>query len=293
VTLKGTTSEGRGFLGNDDRYRVLSRKKIGLALGSGSARGLAHIGVLKVLKAEGIPIDMIAGTSMGAVVGGLYALRRDITRIERLADEISWRRLLSLVDLTFHRTGLIRGQRVVAWAKSAIGDVQFRDLEIPFSCVATDIMTGREVVINEGSVMEAVRASSSIPGLFSLAKWRGQYLVDGGLVNPVPINTVKNMGAEFIIAVNVLPDTSLGDKTYWKTRRGKTGFKEPNMIEVLMQSMYIGARPLVQSALTGADIVIEPQVASIGPGDFRRARECILQGELAAVDCVQQLKRVL
>ena len=274
-------------------YQALSGKKIGLALGSGSARGLAHIGVLRVLKEEGIPIDMIAGTSMGAVVGGLYALRRDITRIEELAGEISWRRLLSLVDLTFHRTGLIRGQRVIAWAKSIIGDVQFSDLEIPFACVATDIMTGRETVINEGSVMEAVRASSSIPGLFSLAKLRGKYLVDGGLVNPVPISTVKNMGAEFIVAVNVIPDTSSGDKTYWKTRRGKTGFKEPNMIEVLMQSMYIGARPLVQSALKNADIVIEPQMASIGPGDFHRARECILQGELATADCIPQLKRLL
>jgi NTE family protein len=271
----------------------LSGKKIGLALGSGSARGLAHIGVLRVLKEEGIPIDMIAGTSMGAVVGGLYAVRRDITRIEKIADKISWRRLLSMVDLTFHRTGLIRGQRVMAWAKSMIGDVQFSDLEIPFACLATDIMTGREVVFNEGSVMEAVRASSSIPGLFSVARIHGKYLVDGGLVNPVPISTVKNMGAEFVIAVNVIPDSSSAEGTNWTGRKGMMGSKEPNMIEVLMQSIYIGARPLVQAALKSADLAIEPQVASIGPGDFHRARECILQGELAAADCVPKLKRLL
>jgi NTE family protein len=271
----------------------LSKTKIGLALGSGSARGLAHIGVLKVLKEEGIPIDMIAGTSMGAVVGSLYALRRDITRIEKIADKISWRRLLSLVDLTFHRTGLIRGQRVMAWAKSMIGDVQFSDLEIPFACLATDIMTGREVVFNEGSVMEAVRASSSIPGLFSVARMHGKYLVDGGLVNPVPISTVKNMGAEFVIAVNVIPGASSEERTKPATGKGKTGSKEPNIIDVLTQSIYIGARPLVQTALRDADLAVEPQVASIGPGDFHRARECILQGELAATDAIPRLKRLL
>ena len=268
--------------------------KIGLALGSGSARGLAHIGVIRALKEEGIPIDMIAGTSIGAVVGGLYALRRNITRIEEIADEISRRRLLSLVDLAFHRTGLIAGRRVIAWAKSMIGrDVQFSDLEIPFACVATDIMTGEEIVINEGSVMEAVRASSSIPGLFSVARLQGRYLVDGGLVNPVPISTVKNMGAEIVIAVNVIPGTFSEDRTHWRGRRGKTGSKEPNIIDVLMQSIHIGARPLVEAALRSADVAIEPQVASIGPGDFHRARECILQGELAAADSIPKLNRLL
>ena len=272
----------------------MSKKKIGLALGSGSARGLAHIGVLRVLKEEDIPIDMIAGTSIGAVVGALYALRKNITRIEEIADKINWTRLLSLVDLTLPKTGLIGGKRIIAWAKSIIGrDVQFSDLEIPFACVATDIMTGQEIVINEGSVMEAVRASFSIPGLFSVAKREGKYLVDGGLVNPVPISIVKNMGAEFIIAVNVIPDISAPDKTYWTGRKGRRAFKEPNIIEILMQSIYIGAHPLVQTALKSADLVIEPRVASIGPGDFHRARECILQGELATEDSIPKLKRLL
>jgi NTE family protein len=140
----------------------LIRKKIGLALGGGFARGLAHIGVIRVLKQEGIPIDMIAGTSIGAIVGGLYALRRDILRIERIADEINRAHLFSLLDLRFHRTGLLGGQKIMSWTRSIIGrDVMFSDLEVPFACVATDIMTGEEMVINEGSVMEAVRASFS------------------------------------------------------------------------------------------------------------------------------------
>jgi NTE family protein len=272
----------------------LIRKKIGLALGGGFARGLAHIGVIRVLKQEGIPIDMIAGTSIGAIVGGLYALRRDILRIERIADEINRAHLFSLLDLRFHRTGLFGGQKIMSWTKSIIGrDVMFSDLEVPFACVATDIMTGEEMVINEGSVMEAVRASFSIPGLFSVVKSQGRYLVDGGLVNPVPVGTVKGMGAEFTVAVNVIPDMSASDKTPWTWIEGKKRFKEPNISEVLMQSIYIGARPLVQSAMKSADLVIEPAVDFIGPGDFHRARECILQGELAAADQVPRLKRML
>jgi NTE family protein len=272
----------------------LTVKRIGLALGSGSARGLAHIGVIRVLADAGIPIDMIAGTSIGAVVGGLYALRRDITRIEEAANEMSRARLFSLLDLTFRRTGLIRGRKITDWAKSVIGhDVQFKDLEIPFACVAADIMTGEEIVFKDGSVMEAVRASFSIPGLFSVAKLQGRYLVDGGIVNPVPVTTLRKMGAEFTIAVNVIPDMGATNSTLWAGRRSKRGFKEPNIAEVLMQSMYIESRPLVQTALKSADLVIEPQVASIGPGDFHRARECILQGKLAAADQVPKLQRIL
>jgi NTE family protein len=272
----------------------MTRKKIGLALGSGAARGLAHIGVLRVLQEEGIPVDMIAGTSIGALVGALYAIRGNITRIEEIADHMSWKRLLSLVDITLPRTGLISGRRMQAWGKTLIGrDIQFSDLKIPFACIATDIMTGREIVLNEGSVMEAVRASISIPGVFSIAKHQGRYLVDGGLVNPVPVATLKNMGAEFIIAVNVLPDITATHETNWIGTKVKKGYQEPNIIEILMQSIYIGSHSLAQTALKNADSVIEPQVAYIGPADFHRARECILQGELAAEDCIPELKRRL
>ena len=200
----------------------MSRKKIGLALGSGSARGLAHIGVIKVLQDAGIPIDMIAGTSIGAIVGGLFALRRDITRIEEVANEMSRARLFSLLDLKFRRTGLISGHKIMDWAKSAIGhDVRFTDLEIPFACIATDLFTGEQIVFNDGSVLEAARASFSIPGLFSVAKLQGRYLIDGGVVNPVPVSTLKDMGAEFIIAVNVIPDIAAKDTTVWSGEKAR------------------------------------------------------------------------
>jgi len=272
----------------------LGRKKIGLALGGGYAWGLAHIGVLRVLKDEGIPIDMIAGTSIGAFIGAFYAARGNITRIEKVANNLTRARLLSLVDLTFPKTGLIGGYRLKSWGKSIFGrDIKFKDLQIPFACVATDIVTGREVVIKEGSVMEAVRASFSVPGLFSVVKREGKYLVDGSLVNPVPVSTLKDMGAEFIIAVNVFPNVGAKDKTYWTGKKGRGGLKGPNLIEVLIQTTFVGSNSMVKTALESADLVIEPQLATIGPVDSHRGRECILQGELAAEDRIANLKRQL
>jgi NTE family protein len=171
--------------------------------------------------------------------------------------------------------------------------VQFSDLKIPFACVATDIMTGGEVVMNHGSVLEAVRASISIPGIFTPVNHEGRYLVDGGLVNPVPISVLKNMGAEFIIAVNVIPDISIDNRSYWTGKKGSKEFRELNIFDVLMQSIYIGIHALAKTATNDADVVIEPQVAYISPGDFPRARECILQGELAIQDVILKLKRQL
>ena len=158
---------------------------------------------------------------------------------------------------------------------------------MPFACVATDIGTGEEVVIKHGSVLEGVRASISIPAIFTVVKWKDRYLVDGGLVNPVPVSVLRSMGANFIIAVNVIPDRAHQDK-----ERAKE-FKEPNIFNVIMQSMSIGTHSLVRFCLEGADIVIEPQVAHIGPGELHRAQECILQGELVAQDSILEIKRRL
>ena len=269
----------------------MPKKKIGLALGTGAARGMAHIGVLSVLQKEGIPIDMIAGTSIGAAIGALYAQGKDPSQIKKLVLDLRWMRLAPLADLTLPKTGLISGKKIENWFRSVIGrEVQFGDLKIPFACVATDIMTGEEVTMTEGPVVEAVRASISIPGIFTVAKREGKYLVDGGLVNPVPVSVLRRMGAEFTIAVNVMPDISTQDRTH---RREAEFSKEPHIFQILMQSFYIGAHLLTKSSLEDANIVIEPQVAHIGPVDFRRAQECIQQGELAAQDSIRELRRQL
>ena len=261
--------------------------KVGLALGGGAARGLAHIGVLEVLEKEGIYPDMIAGTSAGALIGAIYAQGNDAGSITRLALDVGSRRLASLIDLALPRTGLIRGRKIRGLLESFISSsTQFSDLRIPFACVAADIETGGEVVIKQGSVLEGVIASIAIPIIFAVVKQQGKYLVDGGLANPVPVRVVKEMGADFVIAVNVIPDIS-------KRAQHLKGSKEPNIFHVAMQSLYFATHSLVMTSLQGADVVIAPQVAHISYGDFHRVEELILQGKLAAQDRIPEIKKLL
>ena len=270
----------------------MKERKVGLALGGGSARGLAHIGVLKVLEKEGIPINMITGTSVGAVIGALYAQGKDASVIEDLALHLTQKRLFSLMDLTLPRTGFIRGEKIKGLLEMVIGgNAKFSDLRIPFACVATDIMTGEEIVINQGLVLDGVRASISLPGILTLATWGNRHLVDGGLVDPVPVDVLKEMGADFIIAVNVIPDIRARIHITDKDKTGK--IKEPNIIGIIMQSIYIATYSLARTSLEGADIAIQPQVAHIGPTNFWEARECIELGEVAAKASIPEIKRKL
>jgi NTE family protein len=265
-------------------------KKIGLALGGGAAWGLAHIGVLKALEKADIPIDMIAGTSAGALTGTLYAQGKSAARIEKLAlEQLDWKKLPRLIDFTLPRTGLIAGKHLMDLMRKIIGgDLDFADLKIPFACIATDIDTGEEVMINHGSVVQAVRASISIPAIFAVDSFEGQHLVDGSLTNPVPVNIVREMGADFVIAVNVLPVRF--DNLH---QRGERAIAEHNIFNVLMHSLYIAIHSMVLSCLEDADYVIQPQVAHIGPSEFLRAHELILHGELAAQAAIPEIKSKL
>jgi len=257
----------------------LPKGKVGLALGSGVARGLAHIGVLEVLEKEGIPIDMIAGTSVGALIGALYAQGKDISQIKNLAMDLGSRRFTLLADPALSKTGLIRGRRIEDTLRADIGDVEFKDLRMPFACVATDIDSGEEVIIKQGLVWEGVRASGSIPVLFTVTKWEGKYLVDGALVNPVPVSVLREMGADFIIAVNVIPHRTIEE------------LKKPNIFSIIMQVLHISSYRIVKACLSGADVVIEPQVGHIASADFHRAEECTLQGWLATENAIPEIKR--
>ncbi len=256
-------------------------KKVGLALGSGFARGLAHIGVLKVLEREGIPVDMIAGTSIGSVIGGLCALVADVARITQLAQELGSSRFSFILDPALPKTGLVRGKKIESRLKSLFGDTEFSDLRIPFACLATDIDDGGEVVIKEGLVREAARASISVPVLLAVVKREGRYLVDGGLVNPVPVSVLKAMGADIIIAVNVLPYLEI------------PGSDEPNIFDVIMQTLHISNYRMIATSLAGADIVIEPRVMDIGYADFHRVDEGIMRGESAAEQVIPDIRRLL
>jgi NTE family protein len=181
--------------------------KIGLALSGGAARGLAHIGVLKALKEESIPIDMIAGTSAGAAIGACYAKDRVVATLEEMALGMDWKKLARFADLNLILLGkgFLHGQRVKSLLTACIGgDIKFEDLEIPLAVVAADVQSMEEIVIDKGSVVEAVRASISLPVVFTPVKWGERFLIDGGVVNPMPVDVVRSMGAEIVIAVNVL-----------------------------------------------------------------------------------------
>jgi NTE family protein len=268
----------------------LQRPRVGLALGGGGARGLAHIGVLEVLQEAEIPIDMIAGTSVGAAIGAIYAQGKDATLIENLAMGFNWRRMFSLVDLAFPRNGLIQGKKIADLLQLVMGGrIEFSDLKIPLVCVATDLSRCEEVVIDEGSVIDAVRASFSIPGIFTVFKHKGRYLVDGSLVNPVPVNVLKSKGMDFVIAVNVIPD--FRERHHQAGKQDMVEFKKPNIFSVIMQSTQIAQCVLLRSSLQVADIVITPRVAHVGVADFRQSSECITQGKLAAKGSVLEIKR--
>lgn len=262
----------------------MPKRKVGLALSSGAASSLAHIGVLIVLEKEGIPIDMIAGVSTGALIGALYAQGKDINEIKSLIADLGRHRIALIVDPGFPKTGLIRGKKLENWMRSIMGDLKFEDLRLPFACVAADIDTGEQVVINQGSVVEGLRASGSFPVIASVVKRDGRYLVDGGLVNPVPVSVLRDMGADLIIAVNAIPN---------RHNTSKPLNKAPNIFKVTKQTIHIARYQLVRASLIGADIVIEPQMTHISFGDYHRAEECILQGELAAQSSIPEIKKQL
>ncbi|MGP8330312.1 MAG: patatin-like phospholipase family protein [Methanosarcinaceae archaeon] len=183
----------------------MKRKTIGLALGSGAARGLAHIGVLKILAANKIPVDFIAGTSMGALIGALYAGGLSVAQLEDIACNTDWKLTAKMLTPTLPWAGLVEGNRIREFIRTLVGDRNLSDLKIPFATVATAVQTGEEIVIENGSLVEAVRASISIPGVFTPVRYRNRFLVDGGVVNPLPVDVVKAMGADIVIAVNVTP----------------------------------------------------------------------------------------
>jgi NTE family protein len=274
----------------------VEKRKVGLALGGGGGRGMAHIGVIEVFEREKIHIDMVAGTSAGAVIGAFFAQGKNANEMKTLARNWNWKQRAQIIDLSIHKSGFIAGKKVNKFLGSIIGDLDFSDLRLPFACVATDIATGDEVVINQGSVLEAVRASFSMPIIFTPVKWQGRFLVDGGLVDPVPVSVLRDMGADFIIAVNVTPRISTEHERIYLGKNDveeESVKKEPSIFNIIMKMSGIANTQIVEASLEGADVIIEPQLAGIGLGDFSHIKECILQGGLSAIDSVIKIKKML
>ncbi len=295
--------------------------KIGLALGSGSARGLAHIGVLRAIRDAGLEVDMIAGTSMGAFVGSIAAAGK----LEGLAAEflgMDWKGIAALLDPVFPKSGLIDGQKIAEFVRARVPTTSIEQLPIPFQAVATDLMTGEEVVIGAGDLIEAVRASISVPGIFTPVRINGRILIDGGLVNPVPVSVARAMGADLVIAVDLnhdivanrlaQPNRAASEKPgNWVMARmleslqsrdspvlsqvGSWLLKEPlpGIFDVLLASTYIMQARITQGTLQRdqPEVLIQPPLGAVRFLEFDRAEEIIEIGYRSAVQQLAGLRR--
>lgn len=247
--------------------------KIGLALGSGGARGFAHVGVIKVLREEGIPVDMIAGSSMGALVATFYAAGSDIERLYKLSRVFKRKYYL---DFTVPKMGFISGKRTKELIRVFTYGKNLEDLDIPVAVVATDIKSGEKVVFQEGPISEAVRASISIPGIFVPERIGGRLLVDGGVIDRVPVSVVKDMGADIVIAVDVA-----------QVKRDQDIM---SIYDVIIQSLDILQMELVKSREFAADIMIRPRVEQYNSRAFTDISEIISIGEEAAKQNMNRIK---
>lgn len=258
------------------------RPKIGLALGSGGPKGLAHIGVIKVLEENNIPIDFIAGSSIGAMIGGFYAASKDVKQVEKIALNTNWRLILSLIDISL-RQGLLGGEKVKNFIESHIDKIHFKDLKIPLSVVVTDLKSGEAVVINKGEVASAIRASVSFPLVFKPIEEENKLLADGGLSLPVPVEVAKKMGAELIIAVNL-------DADYFTNGNNQNinfGF-----YRVANNSINLLRHHLASWNIQNADVVVNPRLGRIHWNKFLDGKNIILAGEEAMKEHIESIKKI-
>ena len=304
----------------------MDQVKIGLALGGGAARGWSHIGVFRALEAAGIRPHVIAGTSIGAVIGGCYAAGH-LDDIEKFARDLTVRRIWNFLDFNLAGTGLITGGRLTDKLMQTVGDLSIEELEIAFTAIATEIGTGHEIWLSKGSLSSAIRASYALPGIFKPVKINDRWLFDGALVNPVPISVCRAMGAKYVIAVNLNFDISSrgtlapqlisdagaaldfgGDSDAANEAEEKGGFNAkrllhrqffgsgdnvPGISTVMVEAFNIVQDRIARSRLAGdpPDAMISPRLHGINLFDFHRAAELIDHGRRAAEREIETIKQ--
>jgi NTE family protein len=253
------------------------RPLVGLALGGGMARGCAHIGVLRELEKHDIPIDLIAGTSVGSLIGGAYAAGLSPDQIEEMALTISWN---DLGRVTISKLGFYNSERTEEYIRKHFPVTEFEKARLPFGAVATDIQTGKMVIFTEGSLPLAIRASCAMPIFYTPVVVNGRMMVDGGLVGHIPASVARLMGADLVIAIDVnsqhLP---IPPPTH--------------LFSVMSQALSVMGRTAVQYLYADADIVIRPQIEQVRPDDLSKAAEMITAGEEAARRVIDKIKRSL
>jgi NTE family protein len=293
------------------------RPRIGLALGSGSARGWSHIGAIRALEQAGISPEIVCGTSIGALVGAVYAAGR-LDWLEGWVQRLTWQSVIGLLDVKM-AGGLIEGSKLTGFFRSNFDDAGIERLPKAFGCIATELTSGREVWLREGSVIDSVRASIALPGLFTPAERDGRLLVDGGLVNPVPVSLCRAMGADLVIAIDLNwdlvgrhrrvsvesrspePDADLTPSFFAKLRPAvhpapsDRPLEMPSMLDVLSTSLNIMQVRITQSRLAGepADVLIRPRLHDIAAMDYHRAASSIAEGRRAAERVLPQIADLL
>jgi NTE family protein len=326
---------GRGQKGSDGHDKVglgtVRRPVIGLALGGGAARGLAHIGILRTLTAHGITPNVVVGTSMGAVVGGAYASGQ-LDGLEQWARGLQPRNIFGYLDVRLNGSGLIGGAKLAAELETTLGQGLIEDLAVKFATVATEVRTGHEIWLTHGRMIDAMRASYALPGIFSPVLIGDRWLVDGALVNPVPVSAARALGAEIVIAANLSSDVfthsttiyshgpsadgSVSDAPEVEAAPPKRGIGKFFSAERTMKREFFGGggRPgistvmvdafnIMQDRITRArlagdppDLLISPRVGQIGWFDFHRADDLIAHGARAAeraIDSIQEAIHIL
>jgi NTE family protein len=323
---------GRSQNGSAGRDKVglgtIRRPVIGLALGGGAARGFAHIGILRTLIAHGIVPNVVVGTSIGGVVGGAYAAGH-LDTLEEWARSLQPRNILGYLDIRLNGSGLIGGDRLAAQLEAAIGPILIEELPLKFATVATEVRTGHEIWLTHGRMVDAMRASYALPGIFSPVLVGDRWLVDGALVNPVPVSAARALGAEIVIAANLSSDVFTHSTTIYshgapadgpeaviepappKRRFGKLfsaeramkreffgGGGRPGISSVMVDAFNIMQDRITRARLAGdpPDLLISPRVGQIGWFDFHRADDLIGYGARAAeraIDSIQEAIHIL
>ncbi len=250
--------------------------KVAVVLGAGASRGFAHIGVLKVLESNNIPINMIVGTSAGSFVGSLYAYGYNAFQLQKMAIDLQ---KSDIIDLCIPDNGFIKGELLEEYINKMTRNTPIEKLKTPFYAVATNIQNGQEIIFGSGNTGTAVRASCSIPGIFRPVRIGNRMYVDGGVVSPIAVDAARKMGADVVIAVDISSDI------------GNT-LPEGTM-DTILQSVDVMYAKISDAELSKADVVIRPKVGLIGSADFDKRHEAILEGEKAALESLPRIKEII
>jgi len=258
---------------------LFRKKKVGLVLGGGVARAIAHIGVLKVLKAYQVPIDLIAGTSAGSLIAAVYASGMEIALLEEIALRIKWS---DFFKLTMFRPGFMSAAAIEEFVIRYIGDIEISDLKLPYAAVATDIRTGARVVIDRGPVAKAVAASATFPGVFAPEVMGGKYLIDGGIAANVPVDVARELGAEYVIASDVIPERTIN-------------VLPGEAMQVLSRALDLILKQMHREEARRADALVELEMEGedIWHLDLHKAKKLITAGEIAAHRVINKIRKDL